>query len=101
MTFESEESASIALAEMHGYCYERRSLTVKPAEARGQEKEKKDQDVKLNENWKTVPTPRKSGRHSKDDYCGNSRVTSPEIAPRKTWDEWAVPVKEPTASIEK
>ena len=78
ITYDSTESAIMAISEMSGYHYQGRTLTVGRAEARGQQTSNDETNI-----WKTVPTSSKSEKQAKE-----AKKTDKS---RATWDHWAGP----------
>jgi RNA recognition motif-containing protein len=105
VTFEEEASTTRALAEMQGYKYGDRPLTVSRATARGGKKEA-DAPVVA---WKTVPTSKplptkKAAGDANNDKTGDGTektgkkknnkkkgAAKDENKGPKSWDHWAGP----------
>jgi RNA recognition motif-containing protein len=78
ITFSSADEAREAIRSLSGYSLQGRVLTINSADTRGKKKEDGERRAKVDNSWKTVPTPRKGSK-------------STNTQNRKTWDEWAGP----------
>ena len=79
VTFDLSSSAAAAVAEMNGFSFQGRALTVNKAELRGQ----KDSDADAA--WKTVPTTSKKDKEQKE------KKKASDAKSKATWDHWAGP----------
>mmetsp|Transcript_5293 Transcript_5293/g.7318 ORF Transcript_5293/g.7318 Transcript_5293/m.7318 type:complete len:142 (+) Transcript_5293:52-477(+) len=83
VTFDSEESASSAIATLNGHSLHGRILTVKKAALRGSGKLTGESE---DTSWKTVPSTKSKGGKKSD-----GKVKSKTA--QRTWENWAGPIK--------
>jgi len=88
VTFDSEESASSAIAALNGHSLHGRILTVKKAALRGSGKLAGESEDK---SWKTVPSIKnRSGKKIDANVVNES---SKSKTSQRTWENWAGPIK--------
>lgn len=93
VTFDSEYAANSAISEMNGKLFQGRTLTVRQAILRNSVQS--SESVVIDTSWKTVPSEKKSKINIKSNSNDRNRMstTSTNTAQRKTWENWAGPIK--------